>query len=203
MITANITSYIGQDLEAEHYYCEYEEIPDSFPSKTFNGSSFGDKELKLSLTESQAKNLNKKDGHHIYKVGTKTNRFDSIKQIHDELKKVFENQIIVTYYENRIFKEMLYLKDGVNLGYKAFGEVWNSCPNQCWSDLIPKDVKVKCECGKEYTLDQVSYERTSNDNYNDGKERTITIFYKKREFEDETGEDLCCKYFYLMWNVIL
>ena len=69
--------------------------------------------------------LNKKDSWSGWRIGMNTNRFKSIDQIHSELKKQFKGQTIVTYEQYRIFKEMLYFKDGKNLGYKFFGEVWS------------------------------------------------------------------------------
>jgi hypothetical protein len=136
--------------------------------------------------------LSKKEKY-PWKEGTMSNRFDSIEEIHDCLKKTFPNEIIVSYYEGQLFKEMIYIKNGVNLGYEAFGEVWSSVPKSVYKDLIPKNVKIKCyKCGHEYTLEEVTIERVWE------KNRILVEFLPKREMDD-----VCCKYFDLEWNVII
>lgn len=207
MILANITSYVGLDSQAEHYYCHYVITDLSEPKPHYTSTESSSIELKHKLTESESIRLTKKDEGYRWTVGTKTNRFESINKIHKDLLKLFPNETIITYYENKLFKEMLYVKDDVNLGYKAFGEVWSYCPTGCWTDLLTEEkniIKIKCDdCGKEYTLDEVSYEKNDFDNYDNGEIRKYTQFYRRKDFESETGEDLCCKYFNLMWNVVL
>ena len=189
MILANITSYIGQDLEAEHYYCSYIISSNEIP-KQHNSS--GDKnELLRVLNESQARNLNLKDGSH-YRIGDKTNRFDSIEQIHKTLIKKFPKENIVTYKDDKVFKEMLCVVEGKNLGYKYFGEVWVTVPYSCFKDIIPKEHKIKCyHCNREYLLEDVSIDQCWNDN------RTGVVFLKRRDVDDH------CDCYDLVWNVIL
>jgi hypothetical protein len=191
MISANISTYLVQDVDADHYYCSYRVIEEEFP-KTNSGGSYGRIDLKHNLTYAQATSLSKKDKY-PWGEGAETNRFDSIEEIHNHLKEKFPKETIVTYYEGSLFKEMLYIKDGKNLGYQAFGEVWSQCPQSVYRDLIPNDVKIKCdECGHEYKLEEVGYERPWGD-------RILFQFYRKSELED----DPCCKYFYLEWNIII
>lgn len=198
MIIANITSFEGQDLVAEHYYCSYRGIGnlgDKLPTKTYSGSSFEKDELYRLITEQKEANyINKKDGGRSYHIGTKTNRFQSFNQIHSKLIELFPNEDIVTYYESQLFKEMLYIKDGINLGIKGFGEVFTYTPTSCYKDLLPSpdSIIIKCEdCGKVYTLDEVTYERELFD-------RTLIQFIKKRDMDE-----VCCEYFNLTWNVVL
>jgi hypothetical protein len=189
MITANISQYVGMD--AEHYYCTWKEVEESFPRPN-SGGSHGTQDLKHSLTYAQACALSRKD-HYRWEEGTKTNRFDTIEEIHEELQNQFPNQTIVTYEDGQFYKDMLYIKDGVNLGIKAFGEVWVNCPQSVYTDLLPKEgIKIKCcDCGHEYTLDEVTTER-------DWAGRGLTQFIRKRDMDDP-----CCDYFDLIWNVIL
>ena len=137
----------------------------------------------------------KRDKFCGFKVGRTTSKFNTIEEIHSELRNRFQFQDMVTYYEGRIFKEMLYIYDGVDLGVQGFGEQFVEVPRSCYIDLIPEDrttIKIKCEnCGHEYTLDEVAYER-------EWGERNLLQFIQKRDM-DET----CCRYFDLKWNVIL
>jgi hypothetical protein len=196
MIIANITDYIGHDVSAEHYYCNYCIVDDVIPKPSYNESNCDSYELKKSITASEAEELNEKDSWNGWRKGMKTGRFKLIKHIHSALLKKFKNQIIVTYYEGKIFKEMLYFKDGTNLGYKFFGEIWSYCPTSVYKHRLPEDlndVKIKCDdCGKEYKLEEVSYERP----WTEG--RTLIQFYKEKEMEET-----CCNDFVLMWNVVL
>jgi hypothetical protein len=196
MIVANISTFRGQDVTAVHYYCSYEKIQESIPRKYYNGGH--NNEIKKTIkTQKEADSLNKKDNcwkFSLWKIGDKTNRFDSIDEIHSTLKKLFKKQTIVTYYECQLFRKMLYFKDGVNLGYKFFGETWNSCPSSVWKDILPKNevIKIKCgDCGKEYNLEDVSYERECEN-------RILIQFYRRSEMDEP-----CCKYFSLEWNIIL
>jgi hypothetical protein len=196
MIIANITTYEGQCLDAEHYYCSHEEVVDDNKPSIQYGGGWSKTDLKRSIiTEDEAKKLNIKDNYSGWHVGCETNRFNSIEEIHNKLIELYSDQIIVTYYNGILFKEMLYYKNGINLGYKEFGEIWNYVPNSCYKHLLPEDlniVKIKCDdCGHEYKLDEVSEE-----NFWDGK--ILIDFYKKRNINEP-----CCKYFNLMWNIIL
>ena len=191
MIIANISTYRGQCADADHYYCTWDTVPDGKPKEQYQGSVWGKDELKRSLDYKSAANLARKDKY-PWKEGDSTNRFDSFEEIHEALTVKFPNEIIVTYYEHALFKEMLYWKDGKNLGFEAFGEVWSPIPRSVYKDLIPADVQIKCaECGYEYELDDISTETPYG-------ARTIVNFCDKRDMDEP-----CCKYFDLTWNVIL
>lgn len=199
MIIANITSYKGQCDEAEHYYCTYrkvENIVDKLPSKTYSGPHFDRNQLKRTITDqNDADYLKKKDGFGGFKIGIKINRFNSIEQIHSKLIEKFPNRDIVTYYGDQLFNDMLFIKNGINIGVKSFGEVFSTIPTSVWKDLLPSPelIKIKCEnCGKEYTLDEVSYERELTE------KRILVKFFRKSEMDEP-----CCRYFDLTWNVIL
>ena len=193
MIAANITTWEGMCTDAEHFYCNYCDIGDNIPNKYCSVGSFDSIELKRTLSKSESDYLNKKDlTISCYSKGSKTNRFDSIEQIHDRLKKLFPNQNIITYLESQLFKEMLYLVDGKNIGIESFGEIYNNVPTSCYKDLVPEDVKIKCErCGKEHLLEDVTYERDYNF-------RPLLYFTKKRDMDE-----LCCNRFELIWNTVL
>lgn len=200
MIVANISSYIGIDTEAEHYYCSYEDVPnikhDELPRKYYSGSMFDDNELYRSLSDNQEiAHLNAKEGRHSrYSSGDRTNRFNSIEDIHTRLLELFPESDIITYEDKQIFNNMLYVRDGVNVGRQAFGEVYMPTVRSFWKDLILEgtDVKIKCDhCGKEYTLDEVTEERDIDD-------RILVKFLNKRDMDEP-----CCKYFDLTWNVVL
>lgn len=197
MIIANITTYLGQDTSAIHYYCSYEKVSESIPKKYYNGGSSNEIKKTIS-TQKAADFLNEKDSWGGWRIGMKINRFDSIDEIHSTLKKLFKKQTIVTYYEHRLFREMLYFKDGVNLGFEFFGEVWSGVPTSCWKDILPNEpIKIRCgDCGKEYKLEEVSYER-------EWENRTLIQFYKRYEMGIDSDEEPCCKYFSLEWNIIL
>lgn len=205
MLFANITSFIGQCSEAEHYYCHYYEAkPDEKITKQYYGAGWGGDELTRLITNpTEIKFLNEKDNfgeerasRYIYKGGMETTRFNSIQEIHDTLIEKFGDQTIVTYENSHIFKDMLYYVDGKNLTYKAFGDVWETVPTSCWKDLLPEldTIVIKCDdCGHEYKLEDVSY-----DQYYSIEKRTLVKFHRKRDMDEP-----CCKYFDLMWNVIL
>lgn len=195
MIIANITTFRGQDSSAIHYYCSYKKVEESIPKKYYNGGN--NNEIKKTIkSQKSADFLNKKDSWSGWRIGMKTNRFDSIDEIHSTLKKLFKKQTIVTYYEDRLFREMLYFKDGVNLGFKFFGEVWSGVPTSCWKDILPNEpIKIRCgDCGKEYELEEVSYERECEN-------RILIQFYRRSQMMEI--EEPCCKYFSLEWNIIL
>jgi hypothetical protein len=193
MIQANITTYVGQDMEAEHYYCHYfHEFQDKPAPKQYNGSRWRDEELKFSLTESECVALNKKDRGYRHRVGDTTNRFASHRQIHEELLKQFPGQTIVCYDDGRVSKDMLYIVRGKeNLGYKFFGEVWTSVFSSVYKDLLPEDTKYRCyHCKKEYEFDDISHERVWGD-------RTLVEFLKKRDMDDP------CDCYELEWNAVI
>lgn len=198
MIIANITSFEGQCSEAEHYYCTYRKIKnsDNLPSKTYSGPYFDRNQLTRIITDqNEADYLKQKDGYGNFRIGKEINRFNSIEQIHSKLIELFPDRDIVTYYKDQLFNNMLYIKNGVNLGIKAFGEVFSTTPTSVYKDLLPSPelIKIKCEyCGKEFTLDDVTYDREWIDN------RTLVKFLKKSEMDEP-----CCKYFDLVWNVVL
>lgn len=205
MLFANITSFIGQCSEAEHYYCHYYEAePGEKITKQYYGAGWCDDELtRLVTKQNEIDFLNRKDNGDFraipsfrYRAGMETNRFNSIEEIHQTLIEKFGDQTIVTYDNSHIFKDMLYYVDGKNLTYKAFGDVWETVPISCWKDLLPEldTIIIKCDdCGHEYKLEDVSY-----DQYYSIEKRTLVKFYKKWEMDER-----CCKYFDLMWNVIL
>jgi hypothetical protein len=201
MILANITTYLGQCGDAEHYYCTFMKVEEAFPPKKYQGAPIGDgkDELKRTLTsEGEIAALNKKHGRHSYWKGRKITGFNSIEHIHKELKKRFGNKhTIVTYYEEDIFSEMLYLKDGVNLGSAAFGEVWSQLPYSCYKHLLPpvEKIKIKCEdCGTEHEFSKMHNER----NWSEG--RILIEFAKGSRFPKCPN---CKDGGYLVWNVVL
>lgn len=195
MIIANITTYKGQDVMAEHYYCFYKEDNSENPRIYYNGSSFNKIDLKRKLiSTSEIRELNKKDQITSWKYGDEINRFLTIDQIHEELKEKFKGQDIITYYEGTIFKEMLCIINGINRGYNYFGEVWVPIPTSCYADLLPdrKTIKVKCgNCKTEHNFEDVIEEKEWGG-------RLLIQFLKKRDIDDP-----CCKYYELEWNVIL
>lgn len=197
MIIANITSYEGQCSDAEHYYCSHcnvDDLGDKKPSQTYNGSSFDDNELKRILTDQKEVDyLVEKDRFSGIRIGKKTNRFNSIEQIHNELLKEYPDQDIITYYKDELFRDMLYIRNGVNLGIKEFGEVFKNI-HSCYKDLLPatETIKIKCRnCGKEYNIDEATYEW-------DLMDRTLIQPIKKKDMDE-----ICCNRFELIWNVIL
>lgn len=192
MIVANISSFEGQCSEAEHYYCNYEKIENYKIGMYYNVNHSGI-ELKRRINEKEAKYLNEKDTWNGWQSGMRTVRFNTIEQIHSALKELFPSEDIITYYEKKIFKEMLLIKDDVNLGRDYFGEIWDHIPTSCYSDLLPpkNQIKVKCEeCGHEFQFEEITYEKEWN-------ERKLTQFFKKREMNK------CCNDMTLKWNVIL
>lgn len=205
MIIANITTYRGQCFDAIHYYCKYEIVNDvESPRSEYVSESYsGRTDLKrVIITESETQSFNKKDTWSGWHVGDKTSRFDTIEQVHGKLIELYPNEVIVSYYDGHLFKEMLYYKSGVNLGYKAFGEQWSYVPNSCWKDLLPEDLNsiiIKCDdCGHEYKLNEIS-KNVIHDELNDkGENRILLKFYRKNEMDE-----VCCKWFNLKWNVIL
>ncbi len=197
MIVANITSWQGQCGDAEHYYCKYTEVEDMEPKKDYNSYHGGsdEEELERALTSAkEVAHLNKKEGRGSWRLGRKTKKYVSKKQIHKQLIKMFPDQTIITYKERDFFKEMLYYKDGEDLGFAALGEKWTELPTSCYKDLIVpiETLKIKCEdCGHEYKLEEITTEREWGD-------RILTKFKRRSEMDSP-----CCSDFYLIWNIIL
>ena len=199
MIIANITTYVGMDGDAEHYYCSVGKI-DNCTSYYPMPYSKKDDELHRKLSSNvEVLKLNKKDRYNRFELGDTTNRFNSIDEIHSTLLETYPNEDLVTYYESSPFKEMLFISNGVNLGYKGLGEIWLNVPRSCWKDLLPNDlseVKIKClSCGAEHSLedlikDEFDYEI---------EKRTLCEFAtKKRDMLEP-----CCIYPDLVWNILL
>jgi hypothetical protein len=196
MILANISTFQGQCSDAEHYYCNYVEAPDCHPLPEIN--VYMDCELRRKIKkESEVIYLNKKEGRSAGNyVGRDTNKFETFKQIHAELKKQFKGKIIVTYYKEKIFKEMLYFKDGKNFGYKAFGTFWVDMPNACYKHLLPAydKIKVMCEeCKTKYKFEDVIREERKVDG------NKIQVMFKEQRHMRNT----CCEYPVLNWNIVL
>ena len=198
MIEANISSYIGQDNEAEHYYCHYREAEYEQPRK-YGSVGYGSEELFRIITDQkEVSHLQRKDRHSWIKIGSKTNRFATIEQIHEELLNMFPNVNVVTYEDNQPFKGMLCIIGGINLGYKGLGELWLSVPHTCWKDLLPNksEIVIKCEncgeiiCFEDIVMDEYFYEI----------ENKTIVKFATRGYE---MSDKCCKYPELVWNVIL
>lgn len=155
MIQANISSFIGQDGDAEHYYCHINVVEGKIPPKQYNGSSWGDDE-----------------------IGDRTTRFESIDRIHKELLKRFPDQDIVSYDECQPFSKMICIVDGVDHGVKYFAGTFNHVPTSCYKDLVPDTYKIRCHfCHKEYQPDDVLEER-------DWGGRALIQFMKKRDVDE-------------------
>jgi len=198
MIEANITSYIGQDNDAVHYYCHYDEENYEIPKK-YGSVGYGCDELFRTITDTiEVIRLNNKDRAHGIRLGGKTNRFNTFEEIHNELLKKFPNENIVTYQDNQPFREMLCFIDGHDLGYKGLGELWLNVPHTCWRDLLPNEgeIIVKCEhCGTVHTFEEI----VMDEYYHEIEKRTL-IKFATRGYE---MNDRCCKFPDLVWNVIL
>lgn len=196
MIQANITTFIGQDGDAEHYYCHIYRTDSEIPTKDYQGGSWGTEEIDTELTEIEALHLNKKVramGYSCfrYKLGDKTTRFESINRIHQELIKRFPDEDIISYAEGVLFKEMLCRIGGSNVGYKYFEGTFNHVPRSCYKDLVPDTYKIRCHfCKKKFETDDVAFE-------SDWDGRTILQFMKKRDVIE------ACNCFELEWDVIL
>lgn len=195
-IVANITSYIGQCVEAEHYYCTFCKDISIDVDKDVTllhrcRTSYEKEELYKVLTKEDAEALAKKDNYSSWREGTKSNRFNSIAEIKEELLRMFPDENIVTYEDCEPHSEMLIKIDGEIKSIDFLGEVWSCVPNSVWKDLLPENFKVKCECGKEYSEEEI-------------RELIFTRKIGDRElavFDVDSCE--CCKRPYLMWNVIL
>jgi len=198
MIEANITTYIGQDNDAVHYYCHYDEVDYEIPRK-YGHVGYGCEELFRTVTDPiEVIRLNNKDRAHGMHVGSETNRFNTFEEINDELLKKFPNKNIVTYEDNQPFKDMLYFIDGVNLGYKGLGELFVNIPASCWKDLLPPEdeIIIKCEnCGTIHEFENI----VIDEYYHEIEKRTF-IKFTTRGYE---MNNRCCKYPQLIWNVIL
>lgn len=195
-IVANITSFMGQCVEAEHYYCSFYkdiliDIDKGVEQLHHCRTSSNREELYKVLNEKDAELLSKKDGYFGWKVGDKVNRFNSIEELKQELLKQLPDDNIVTYYECQPHKEMLIKIDGEIKSIDYLGEVWSSLPKSVYKDLLPEHFKVKCECGKEYNKEEIQEMMLS---YKHGERELIC-------FDIDLCD--CCKRPYLMWNAIL
>jgi len=195
MIHANISTFIGQ-MEAEHYYCRYAESPAFKISPHLSAGSRSPDLLRELTDPDEVAYLTKKDRYCGISLGDTTSRFQSIEQIHEELLKQFPNTDIETFKEGLPFKDMLIVKDGVNIGYKGLGEIWLDLPASCWQDLLPPDneIVVKCShCGTVHEFRDLVMDEYSVDN------RTLLKF-TTRGYE---MADRCCKFPQLIRNFIL
>jgi len=199
MIIGNITTFIGMDGDAEHYYCSFGEIDK--PNK-FNPMPYvsNDNELFRKLSSNiEVLKLIKKDRYSRYKLGDETNRFNSIQEIHDTLIEKYSNDDIVTYYESSPFKDMLFILNGENLGYKAIGEVWTNVPRSCWKDLLPEDlteIKIKCfNCAQTLSIEDILDDSTHHKIEN---RELVNFNINKRDMLEP-----CCHYPDLVWNILL
>lgn len=195
-IVANISSYIGQCVEAEHYYCTiYKNIQIDIDKNIsvlhHCRTSFEKEELYKVLSKEDAETLNKKDNYSFWEEGSKVTRFNSIAEIKEELLKQFPNDNIVTYEDCKPHREMLIKIDGEIKSIDFLGEIWNTVPNSVWKDLLPEHFKVKCECGKEYSEEEVQELIFTHKIGN----RELAVF--------DIDFCYCCKRPYLMWNVVL
>jgi hypothetical protein len=199
MILANITTYIGQDADAQHYYCSYvKKTCDGLPKEHYSEGS-SDREYLSRIVDDPLEVKRMKASGSRWYIGQVTTQYVSIDQIHQQLKTTFADQDIITYYEHRLFKNTMFIKDGVDVGIAIFGEIWTTVPSSYYKDLISDDVIVKircCYCGHEYTLDEVTYQQDTIDN--DGNKRDWVRFTRKRDMDDT-----CCREFDLEWNVTL
>lgn len=192
MIIADISTYRVQCSDAEHFYCEFEIVPDSYPLKPTVHLSANHSDLTRKLTsESEVMSINKKDGRGSARLGQNTFKFNSISQIQETLQEQFKKQNIICYYEGKIFKEMLCIINGENKGYKFFGETFLRVPSSCFKDLIPENCIIKCEdCGKVYKIEEVTIEKKWD-------KRIILEFIKEKTIKSK-----CCNEPYLVWNVV-
>lgn len=193
MILANIMTYQGQCADAEHFYCEYASVPDSYKIKAtldYLPSDHSDLE-RVITSESEVIAINKKSGRGSARLGENTFKFNSVEQINDTLKEQFEGQNIVCYYEGKIFKGMLCLINGKNEGHLFFNEVFTRIPSSCYKDLIPENCIIRCQdCGKIYKLEEVATERKWGD-------RIFVQFIKEKTIKSK-----CCSEPFLEWNVV-
>jgi len=189
---------MGLDASAEHYYCSTEVVPDDSETTTeiYNGSSSDKDEEQHPLSASEACFLNDKDDTHRWRAGRMSNRFSSIEEIHEHLKTKYIDHNIVSYREGKAFKEMLYIIDGIDMGFKAFGEVWVETPNGIWKDLLPESFVIKCAgCGKIHKLEDVSKESMSGH----GTDLRAHIkFHRMSQIKPA-----CCGFMDLVWNAII
>lgn len=200
MLIANISTYINVDDEAEHYYCSVGNMREGVTKFVPMPIFIKETDLYRKITSNaEVTKLNKKDRYCGIKLGDSTNRFNTFKEIHDTLMETYPGHDIISYFEYKPFKEMLFIQSGKILTYKDLGEVFYNLPHNCWKDLLPDDlseVKVKCLfCGSEHSLedlidDEIDYEI---------EKRTMFKFtlYKNNMLEP------CCGYPQLAWNIIL
>lgn len=195
MILANITSFIGQCAGAVHYYCYIEEVANTKPEPNYKYANH--EELTYELTDQNAADkINSKEGRRSYHVGMEINRFDTIEDIHKLLLNKYPDQTIISYYERKPFKDMLYYIDGEDKTFVEFGEIYQHMPSQCYKDLLPNlnTIKIKCaDCGRVY-----SYTQLFKREWESESGRVLVQFKQKRDMDSP-----CCKWFDLEWNVVL
>jgi len=195
MILANITSYRGQCAGAVHYYCYIEEVADTKPEPRYKYSNHDELTYEL-ISQADADKINTKEGRRTYYVGMEVNKFNSIEDIHEVLIKTYPDQTIISYYETKPFKDMLYYVGGEDKTFTEFGEIYLNMPSQCYKDLLPNlnTIKIKCcDCGKVY-----SYEELYKREWESESGRVLVQFKQKRDMAYT-----CCKWFDLEWNVVL
>ena len=187
MINANITTYIGS-IDAEHYYCSWnnkEERPKKHYSQTDSV-----KLMRTLTSEKEIEYLNNKGGKKL-KIGDETERFNSEKEIHEELLNQFPDTDIITYRSSDIYNEMLCIYGGEDYGVDFFKGIFVDMPNSYYKNLTHGEIIIKCEeCGSIHKLEDVSEER-----YLESEQRDWIKF--------ERNPDKCCEYMYLVWNQIL
>ena len=154
-------------------------------------------ELTRVLTSQDEVNyFNKKDKHSNIKIGCEVNRFNSIEQIHEMLINDNPCECIITYLNHKPFKDMLFVVNGVNLGYKGLGNEFTAMPTSCWSDLLPKpsDIKIKCNnCGKNIQYNEI----VDHVKYLDIEDKHLSLY----NINDDMDEP-CCDKPRLLWNIL-
>ena len=192
MIIANITSDAGRCLDAEHSYCFYIILNDVLKNREEilqHVAGQHDEELRRDLTDEQRAYLRKKDDGY---VGRNTNRFDNIKQIHDELLKQFPDEDIVTFEDGEIFQGMLCKVDNIFHDHRYFGKIWMEIPNALYKKHIPENIDIACEnCGHKYTLQDII------------KEERIADGQDWVQFKNAGRVGKCCKHAWVMWDAVI
>ena len=95
MIISNITSFEGQCSDAEHFYCSYDIVDND--TKIRICCDEGEHNLRRRILDQEAvDHLNEKDSWSGWHIGMRTQKFQSIDQIHEKLKEIFPDQNIIT-----------------------------------------------------------------------------------------------------------
>jgi len=124
MVEANITSFVGSDENAIHYYCKWNHVENDKPNKYCSLKYVRNIDLSRILdTQSEVDRLNRKDRCPYNKLGDETYRFNSISEIHETLIKMFPNENITTYFQRSTFEDMLCIFNGVNIGYEGLNNL--------------------------------------------------------------------------------